>query len=91
MLGSGVAREVVLKALRAAGPPHTRFKLVIADSDSMLTAISREDGQMLAVEFLPALVSMRTVNRLCRRLHLPKLWFSEPLSIPGSEEQRKPC
>ena len=57
----------------------------------MFTVIATDDGKHLACEYLPETVSRRTINRLCRKCKVPKVWFSEPLSIPGDEEEGKPC
>jgi hypothetical protein len=45
----------------------------------------------MASEYIPDVVSRRTVNRLYRRFRVPKAWFYDELSIPGEEEERKPC
>lgn len=90
---SGVSRDVALRALRAAGPPHTPYRLVVSDhpTNSNLTIIANADGKHLACEYLPNVISRRTINRLCLRCGIPKVWFYESLSIPGDEEKRKPC
>ena len=84
------SRDVVIKALRAAGPPHSPHRLVVSPK-GFFTTIATDDGKKLACEYLPEKVSRRTVNRLCRRCKVPKPWFYDVLLIPGDEEKQKPC
>jgi hypothetical protein len=85
-----VPREVVLKAARAAGPPHSPKKLIVLeDTEGYFVTIS--DGKKWTLkEFIPPEVARREINHLIARFKIPRIWFYEPLTIPGEEEE-KPC
>ena len=74
-------RATVLKALRAAGPPHSPYKLTVVERADWFVALS--DGKFSMVEYIPPETGRRTVNHLSRRYKVPKAWFYEPTFIPG--------
>jgi hypothetical protein len=85
----GVARELVLRALRAAGPPHSPKKLTVVEHDSWFVAVS-DNEEWTLLEYLPPETCRATINHLCERFKVPKIWFYDPLTVPGEEEQRQP-
>jgi hypothetical protein len=86
-----VARSIALRALRAAGPPHSPKKLsVIEHPDSWWVTVSDNEKWTL-MEYLPTEIIPQTINHLCDRFEVPKLWFYEPLAIPGEETEHQPC
>jgi hypothetical protein len=81
MAQPGVARDIVLRALRAAGPPNTPRKVFVSEQPgSWFVTVS--DGVTALLEYIPPEVGLRTVNQLSRRFKVPKEWFVEPLLIP---------
>jgi hypothetical protein len=90
MRDTGVRREIVLRALRSAGPPHSPKKLTIVEQDGWWVTVSDNERWTLR-EFLPPDVCKATVNHLCKRFMVPRIWFYETLSAPGDEEKGKPC
>lgn len=80
-----VDRVVTLKALRAAGPPHSPCALIIAEHPEWWVVVS-DDNATAFREFIPAQTDIRTVNHLVRRFKIPKIWFTDPLTIPGEED-----
>ena len=89
MAGAYVSRDAVMRALNAAGPPHSPKKLTIQEHPDWWVTVSDNDKWTL-LEYIPPEVSMRTVNHLSERFRVPKVWFHEPLKAPGDEEQRQP-
>jgi hypothetical protein len=89
MFEPGIARDIVLRALRAAGPPHSQKKLTIIEENNWWVIVSDNEKWTLR-EFLPPEVCKTTVNHLCDRFKVPKVWFYEPLSAPGDKEKGKP-
>jgi hypothetical protein len=85
-----VPRDVVLRALEAAGPPHSPIKLYISVTGNWVTV---SDGNKSgSLEFVPPSgLIRRAVNRLNRKYKVPRDWFYDPLQIPGDETKRKPC
>ena len=85
-----MARVVALRALKAAGPPHSPKKLtVVEDPESWWVTVSDNEKWTLK-EYLPTEICKATINHLCERFEVPKLWFYDPLSCPGEEEKSKP-
>ena len=85
---AGVSRDVALRALRAAGPPHSPKKLSVTLCEGWWVTVS--DGEWHSHEYIPPELGRRVINRLIERFKVPKIWFYEPLHIPGEEEKRPP-
>ena len=89
MAYSGVTRVIVLRALRAAGPPHSSKKLeLLEDVTSYWVTIT--DGEDIALENIPPEVGRLLVDRLVYKWDVPRHWFYNPLMIPGDEESKPP-
>ena len=87
-----VAREIVLRALAAAGPPHSPSKLYLSiDNPNEDWWVTISDGTKPGTPtYIPNTgLTRQSVNRLVRLYKIPKDWFYTPLLIPG-EEQGKP-
>jgi len=81
----GVRREVVLRALRAAGPPHSPRKLTVTeDPTGWFVSISDNEGTSL-MQYIPPDTCRAAVNHLIDRFAVPRIWFYDPLTIPGPE------
>lgn len=83
-------RDTALRALKAAGPPHSSMKLYISEDGNWVTI---SDGKGPAfLEYIPVSgLTRQTVNRLSRRYQIPRDWFYNSLLIPGEEHTRKAC
>ena len=82
-----VTRDVALRALRAAGPPESpkALSLSVKEADpSMGWMVTIASDEFSTVEWVPPLVGRRLINRWSKRFMVPKIWFYEPLSIPGA-------
>ena len=89
-----VARDVVFRALAAAGPPHSPYKLYISvDNPKEDYWVTISDGTRPGhVTYIPnSGLTRQSVNRLVKRYGVPKDWFYTPLLIPGDEEKKSPC
>ena len=81
-----VTRDDVLRALRAAKPPHVAKIVHVAERDGWYVAISNDD--FATVQYIPPNPSRRTINRLHLRFGIPREWFYEPLTVPKEDETR---
>jgi hypothetical protein len=77
---SGVTRDIVLRALRAAKEPHVKKTVTFSERSDWDVAIFNED--FATVQYIPPNPSRQTINRIARRFGIPKEWFYEPLTIP---------
>ena len=74
------ARSVVLKALRAACPPHCPHKLSVTEHEGWWVSVS-DNVKWTILEYIPPETNPRTINHLSERFCIPKVWFYDSFAI----------
>ena len=57
--------------------------------DGWWVAVSDNEKWTLK-EYIPPETSARVINHLIDRFGVPRIWFYEPLTVPGDEEKGAP-
>ena len=85
-LTTEVSRDVILRALRVAGPPHSEAKLMVIEDQQGIAltrwSVSIRSDVFATVEWIPLVVGRDLPNRLHRKFKVPKEWFYNELLIP---------
>lgn len=83
---TAATRDTILRALRAL---DSHRYIVTEDQEGYWVTVN--DGKRPMRWFIPPALGHRYCNETIHHFKIPKEWIQHPLSIPGDEDNTRPC